>query len=603
MTAEEFVRAFTQSSFLAVFLVVLVRAWRQPARANTLIASFFGIAASLVLIEWLQLLLGAGRFEQPLRFLDTLLILALPLALLSCASAFTRVPRWLLRGMWFPYPIAFLLLLAAPAWRGPLGAGLAFCFVALLACASVLFWRGSAKHRGLARTRLRLVSSGSVALSGIVLFGLPASRLPFTGLWTSLAILSGLVAGVIYFLGFAPPRFLRRSWQSSTVERFYAAASSVPLLTAGHLREIPRTSLSLIERHVADSLGVSSATIKLVHVNVEGAIEAVAGGDELTPAELNVYTSQQARLDISPSVGESSTDTILPITFLAPISFAANCFGILRVEGESALVFTDDDLSFTRTLADIIGLMLQTAQASREAAEAHTALVTVQLKQDFLDSVAHDLMTPLTTLVGQSQFMLRLRARGDDGPQVESGLRAIARESTRLHSLVRDLVDAASDGSLADRSSFQALDLFEVTSDALSDIPTPAGLELVGVATPVLGDRERLRQVIRQLLTNASKYGAGQGVMVRVGSSDQREWAYVDVIDNGIGIPRNEEKLLFSRFARATNTQNRRFTGLGVGLYLAKRIVDEHDGMISIVPSSDETIFRVALPLAVEGAG
>lgn len=116
----------------------------------------------------------------------------------------------------------------------------------------------------------------------------------------------------------------------------------------------------------------------------------------------------------------------------------------------------------------------------------------------------------------------------------------------------------------------------------------------------IIGDELRLEQVIQNLISNAVKYSPHGGpVTVQL---EQRDWyAWVSVTDQGIGIPRASLARLFQRFYRAENADQRRISGMGIGLYVVKEIVDLHGGTVGVTSTEGEgSTFTVCLPLLEE---
>jgi signal transduction histidine kinase len=115
----------------------------------------------------------------------------------------------------------------------------------------------------------------------------------------------------------------------------------------------------------------------------------------------------------------------------------------------------------------------------------------------------------------------------------------------------------------------------------------------------IWGDAQRLEQVLSQLLDNALKFSPWGGIIqVHVWTDEQ---VHIAVVDQGIGIPKDELPQLFRRFYRASNTDTDRFSGLGIGLYLAREFIAAHHGRIDVrsIPKR-ETVFEITLPLYAE---
>ncbi|HEX8953404.1 MAG TPA: ATP-binding protein, partial [Polyangia bacterium] len=113
---------------------------------------------------------------------------------------------------------------------------------------------------------------------------------------------------------------------------------------------------------------------------------------------------------------------------------------------------------------------------------------------------------------------------------------------------------------------------------------------------PVVGfwDRTRLEQVVTNLVTNAMKFGAGQPIEIAVGAADHR--ASLAVTDHGIGIPPDQQALIFDRFQRG-GVSSRHYAGLGLGLHIVRQIVEAHHGAIAVASTPGRgSTFTVTLP-------
>lgn len=221
-----------------------------------------------------------------------------------------------------------------------------------------------------------------------------------------------------------------------------------------------------------------------------------------------------------------------------------------------------------------------------------------QLKEDFISAAAHDLKTPLTTIVGQAQA-LEARALRDGHFTTElPGIRRLAREGERLRDLVNELLDA----SRLDRGALlgptERADLVTIARDVVRRRPDAQRVkmetdpELHATVDPV-----RFEQVLANLLDNALKFSdPPRTVTVRLWQADGE--ARVSVADEGIGIPPGDLPHVFERFRRGGNVDDRRYAGMGLGLYICHSIMEQHGGTIWVEsPPGRGTTFHVAIPL------
>jgi PAS domain S-box-containing protein len=282
-----------------------------------------------------------------------------------------------------------------------------------------------------------------------------------------------------------------------------------------------------------------------------------------------------------------------------------------RAAGALALSFAEprpmgpDEHAFLLTLARLCGHALERARlydAERRArAEAEAAN---RAKDDFLAVLSHELRTPLTAILG---WVRLLRTRRLDADAVAAGLAAVERSARTLAQVVEDLLDVSY--ILAGRFRLESgrLDLSEVVAATVAATRPSAeekGLVLAGTAPgpmPVVGDAERLRQVVWNLLANAVKFTpAGGRIAVRLERVDG--WVCVTVTDTGIGIPPDFLPHVFERFRLADTSPTRPHGGLGLGLAIVRHIVELHGGTVHVESAGEGrgTTFRVCLPPAPE---
>jgi signal transduction histidine kinase len=221
-------------------------------------------------------------------------------------------------------------------------------------------------------------------------------------------------------------------------------------------------------------------------------------------------------------------------------------------------------------------------------------------RSDFLTVAAHELRTPLTPL---SMYLQNLERRISRAAPIDPQLIAKARRQVqRLTRLVEDLLDFSRFEAHRMNIAADEVDLAELTEQVVADFRASAQGHEVSVSrepSPVLvrGDRERLEQVLVNLLQNAIKYSPqGGAIAVRVERKDGE--ASVSVTDPGIGIPREEQSRLFERFFRAANATTRNYSGLGIGLFISNQIVKSHGGRFEVQSEAGAgSTFTFHLPL------
>ncbi|MDP9364725.1 MAG: PAS domain S-box protein, partial [Chloroflexota bacterium] len=232
-------------------------------------------------------------------------------------------------------------------------------------------------------------------------------------------------------------------------------------------------------------------------------------------------------------------------------------------------------------------------------------------REAFAAAAAHDLKTPLTSLRGQTQLLLRRARRGQASAPgaLESGLGAIDAAAGRMVALIDEMMDAAH------LEAGRTLDLSPAPTDLVALVEAAAAearsgttrhtvrVEAEGPAVVGEWDGARLGRVLGNLLGNAVKYShRGGEVVVRVGREEDAAggWAVIAVSDQGIGIPAADLPHVFERFRRGGNVTGR-IAGAGIGLAGVRRIVAQHGGTIGVESTEGRgSTFTIRLPLAAD---
>jgi PAS domain S-box-containing protein len=281
---------------------------------------------------------------------------------------------------------------------------------------------------------------------------------------------------------------------------------------------------------------------------------------------------------------------------VVPLAGRGRALGVLTlVTAESGRRFGPADVAVVEELGRRAGMAIDNARLYREATDA------VRVRDDFLSVAGHELKTPLAALLLQVGGLVRLLRRdpAQDPVKLIERLEKAAASGTRLEKLIDELLDISRITSGRLRLEPEELDLAEVVRELafrFGDECVRAGCRLeVEADEPVRGrwDRVRIEQVINNLLSNALKYGAGKPVLISAARVQDR--AVLTVADRGIGIDPAHQSRIFERFERAVS--ERHYGGLGLGLWIARQIIEAHGGNISVHSvRGDGATFVVELP-------
>ena len=271
---------------------------------------------------------------------------------------------------------------------------------------------------------------------------------------------------------------------------------------------------------------------------------------------------------------------------------------VTMARGDSARRFDEEDVRVAEDAASRTALAVDNAQTYEQLQTAN------QLKDEFLATLSHELRTPLNAILGYAR-MLRSGIMKEE--RRDQALETVERNATTLTQMVEDVLDVSRITAGKIRLHIQPLDLAIVLRDALATV-TPAadakGVRLESILEPnvgpVSGDPDRLQQVIWNLLSNAVKF-TPRGGRVQMRLQRVNSHIEVSVSDTGIGIREDFLPHLFERFRQGDSTTTRAHSGLGLGLAIARRIVELHGGRIqAFSPGEDKgSTFRVELPTMI----
>lgn len=205
-----------------------------------------------------------------------------------------------------------------------------------------------------------------------------------------------------------------------------------------------------------------------------------------------------------------------------------------------------------------------------------------QQKNEFLSVASHELNSPLTILRSYSQIALRVE--GGKNPTLNNYLKRIESQTGKMAQLIRQLLDVSKieNGKLVyDKQEVDFREFIEATSDSLVQLVTTHHVSVAcDSSCTVVIDKMRIEQVLNNLVSNAAKYSE-PGTSIRIKVEVAVDMAVVSVADDGIGMSEDTVKSIFGKFFRDEGVM-KKYSGLGMGLYIASRIIADHKGTMNV---------------------
>ena len=356
------------------------------------------------------------------------------------------------------------------------------------------------------------------------------------------------------------------------LERLYSFSQQ--LLTADNVLQL----LNAVPHHVVESFGVSAA---VVYVPDKGNI--YRSGIDVPELDVDQLKSIIAR-------GEPMVDDARNLSY-TPLKMGVRTVGAIGVAGNLS----------RQTLAamgSLIAIAVERANAVETLARSEGAREGERLRSAILDSVTHEFRTPLTSIKASITSLLSTTGLSPDDRQ--ELMTVINEETDRLNRLVGEAAEVAQLESHEFQLDLQACRVLDLVQAAVGEVKQTLGKHPVEIRVPeettVRLDADRIKEVLIQLLENAAKYSAPEAP-VRITAELKGANLEVSVADQGAGIDDMEQELIFDKFYRGKN-QRYRVQGTGMGLAIARAIVEAHGGKIGVTSQTGcGSVFYFLLPV------
>jgi K+-sensing histidine kinase KdpD len=316
-----------------------------------------------------------------------------------------------------------------------------------------------------------------------------------------------------------------------------------------------------------------------------------------------VFAENAARLLNSPDEIAEAMDDIRPdnvqvvaqslgveklpkCTLAAPISVDGQKFGVLLLETiEGPAVFTEADISFVQTLADLIAMSIDRARLTARADSIREARESERMRSELMAALSHELRLPLTAIKGYTTALLMDEVEWDQEKSAEF-LGLIDSECDNMQVLLSDILDSALTDVNQLSIDAKPVRLHRIAREVTSEMQLRTELHRLVVDLPsdfpiVAVDPHWIKQVFRNILDNAIKYSPEGGLIVIRGESRPAD-VVVNIADQGIGISPENLIPLFEKYFRVIPSDDYHVPGSGLGLPIARAIVEAHAGRIWI---------------------
>lgn len=594
MTAAlRLVQAVVSLSFLALGLFTVIDWLRHRERSRGYLALAFmtlGLTSALGQLNTVT----DYRFGAPIGDLSLILFMTSGYSLLLFRDTFIPLSRRLRVGALLLCLAATVLALGTMVAAAPSVKPSAIQSAATIALVVVWsgcviepivrFWSASRGRPAVQRARLRAAAGGYGAILVILLVAVFGGSAATSLLAQWIFELVAVIALPLLFVSFAPPRWLRRLWRQREEEQFRDAVHDLVLFSPDRTTLANRAADWALRLVGADGVAIFDAN---------GEPLALRGIDAQVASGLAQQADKNQQAQLLATLGARRDDAIV-----LPLPLDTGTGAMVVVSGPYTPFFGSDEVGRLRGYAANITAALDRARVTERLAALEKA------KSHFLNLASHELRSPLGVINGY----LSMLEQGVLGQLTEPGVRAVEvlkAKALEMNLLIAQMLDAArlEDGRLA--LKHDRIDLRDACREALNLVrPLARGDHDLSLEIPprqliVFGDVDRLVTIVSNLIENAIKYSP-EGGKVRCIVGAVEHTASVTVVDNGVGIAREDLGRLFNRFERIQNPKTSHVSGTGLGLYLSRELARQHGGDIQVEsrPGAGST-FTLSLPLAV----
>ncbi|HEU4349792.1 MAG TPA: response regulator [Actinoplanes sp.] len=554
-----------------------------------------------------------GELPSPIRLFTITVLIAQPYLTVRLVARLRRVPRWIETGLLLSSVFTAAALLIAGLPRPPVILLLAvLTFVVGETVAAILLFGKARTRTGANRARLTIAAGATLAL-GLMMVLLGASGLPAGGPGFAVAgRLLAVISGVGYLVAFVPPRWLQRAFSASAAQSVTERLLRAPVESA---EQVWQTYAGIMRVQT----GADAVAVLMPRPDGLLAPAAYVGPPIETPDELGfaditalIRADRPARLrEGNPALVAHFGDH-LGDDFVTVVSMPVppDTEGAVLLFNRHRNLFSDDDLRLLAALGGQAGILAerqavmsaQRGMATELSASVDALTRASEAKSTFLANMSHELRTPLNAIIGFSDLMRWEEPDGDRRRVPAEWVEHIHTSGRHLLGLINDILDLAKVEAGRLDLRLGPLRVDTAVSELLTGLSPLIATKKLTVTeclpeATALADRVRFRQIVENLLSNAIKFTPAGG-RISVSVRADPDHVSVTVADTGVGIAPADQQRVFEEFQQVGDDEGRR-AGTGLGLALTKRLVEAHEGEITLVSTLGKgSSFTVRLPAA-----
>ncbi|AUX40621.1 sensor histidine kinase [Sorangium cellulosum] len=349
-------------------------------------------------------------------------------------------------------------------------------------------------------------------------------------------------------------------------------------------------------RKTLQAMGTSNTPMGRLQQEIGLDVQPVANGGSAAQVFMTGEPHLSGRVDLVPGELPGVVQALGVRSHLAaPLEVDGERRGVVSAQSAQPDFFSEGDLRFLNAVSRWIGALTHRAELVEQVTSAALVQGRREAAEELITVLAHDLRNYLGPLMSRLELLQR-RAEGDGRANDQRDLERASDSVARLGRLVSDLLDVGRlEQGLFDIVP-QPMDLVALAKDTAAGLGTPS-VEVRVQGPPelvIVADKVRLRQALDNLVSNAIKHSPkGNWVLLRITNDlrEGKEYAHVDVIDHGAGVPPELLPRIFDRFVTGGKA-----SGLGLGLYLASRIAAAHGATLTVSSNpGDGATFRLSL--------